>query len=82
MTNEHVEEAESTGKKDFNFKVQFVRYEKNRYVEIVPVSKKYFGKVVKSMALKFKDEKSWLNFLEACANLETWIKENNAWERE
>jgi len=56
-------------------------YNEQNYVEIVPLSKRYKGKVIRSRALRWYNFESWENLVKAVTKLQDWMDTQDAWDK-
>ena len=54
-------------------------YDGQKYAEIVPVSKRYKGKVIRSRSARFHDIETWRRFVYAVNALNDWLEKKDAW---
>ena len=56
-------------------------YNGQNYVEIVPMSKRYKGKVIRSRALRWYNFESWENLVKAVTKMQEWMDKVDAWDK-
>jgi hypothetical protein len=56
-------------------------YDGQKYVEIVPIRKRYKGKVIRSRALRWYNFESWENLVKAVTKMQYWMEQVDAWDK-